>query len=175
MKLDIRLIVATHKNLADEVKKGNFREDLYYRIMGLPIELPPLRDRGNDVLILAKFFIDDFAKENKLGSINLSKEAKEKLMMYHFPGNIRELKAMMELACVMCNNQEIMEEDITFNATKNEDFFSMEQKTLRQYTCDIIKYYLKKFDDDVMMVADKLDIGKSTIYKMLQQKEIVLQ
>ena len=96
-------------------------------------------------------------------------------MMYHFPGNIRELKAMMELACVMCNNQEIVEEDITFNATKNEDFFSMEQKTLRQYTCDIIKYYLKKFDDDVMMVADKLDIGKSTIYKMLQQKEIVLQ
>jgi len=175
VKLDIRLIVATHKNLADEVKKGNFREDLYYRIMGLPIELPPLRDRGNDVLILAKFFIDDFAKENKLGSINLSKEAKEKLMMYHFPGNIRELKAMMELACVMCNNQEIVEEDITFNATKNEDFFSMEQKTLRQYTCDIIKYYLKKFDDDVMMVADKLDIGKSTIYKMLQQKEIVLQ
>lgn len=149
--------------------------DLYYRIIGLPIELPPLRDRGNDVLILAKFFMDEFAKENKLGSITLSKEAKEKLMGYHFPGNIRELKSMLELACVMCNDNEIMEGDITFNSTKNEDFFSMEQKTLRQYTCDIIKYYLKKYDDDVMMVADKLDIGKSTIYKMLQQKEIVLQ
>ena len=175
VKLDIRLIIATHKNLADEVKKGNFREDLYYRIIGLPIELPPLRERGNDVLILGKFFMDEFAKENKLGSITLSKEAKEKLMGYHFPGNIRELKSMLELACVMCNENEIMEADITFNSTKNEDFFSMEQKTLRQYTCDIIKYYLKKYDDDVMMVADKLDIGKSTIYKMLQQKEIVLQ
>ena len=175
VKLDIRLIIATHKNLADEVKKGNFREDLYYRIIGLPIELPPLRERGNDVLILGKFFMDEFAKENKLGSITLSKEAKEKLMGYHFPGNIRELKSMLELACVMCNENEIMEGDITFNSTKNEDFFSMEQKTLRQYTCDIIKYYLKKYDDDVMMVADKLDIGKSTIYKMLQQKEIVLQ
>ena len=175
VKLDIRLIIATHKNLADEVKKGNFREDLYYRIIGLPVELPPLRERGNDVLVLAKFFMDEFAKENKLGSINLSKEAKEKLMGYHFPGNIRELKSMLELACVMCSDNEIKEGDITFNSTKNEDFFSMEQKTLRQYTCDIIKYYLKKYDDDVMMVADKLDIGKSTIYKMLQQKEIVLQ
>lgn len=175
VKLDIRLIVATHKNLADEVKKGNFREDLYYRIIGLPIELPPLRERGNDVLILAKFFMEEFSKENKLGSISLSKEAKEKLMLYHFPGNIRELKAILELACVMCNDNEIKEEDITFNSTKNDEFFSMEQKTLRQYTCDIIKYYLKKYEDDVMLVADKLDIGKSTIYKMLQQKEIILQ
>jgi DNA-binding NtrC family response regulator len=175
VKLDIRLIIATHKNLANEVKNGTFREDLYYRIIGLPIELPPLRERGNDVLILAKFFMDEFSKDNKLGAITLSKEAKEKLMNYYFPGNIRELKSMLELACVMCNGNEIMEQDITFNSARNEDFFSMDQKTLRQYTCDIIKYYLKKYDDDVMMVADKLDIGKSTIYKMLQQKEIVLQ
>jgi DNA-binding NtrC family response regulator len=174
VKLDIRLIVATHKHLPDEVKKGNFREDLYYRIIGLPIELPPLRDRGNDVLILAKHFLDDFAKDNKLGHINISSEAKQKLMGYHFPGNIRELKAIMELASVMCADGEIKPDDITFNSTKSDDVFTMEQKTLRQYTCDIIKYYLRKYDDDVMLVAEKLDIGKSTIYKMLQQKEIVL-
>jgi len=174
VKLDIRLIVATHKNLPDEVKKGNFREDLYYRIIGLPIELPPLRDRGNDVLILAKHFLDEFAKDNKLGHITISSEAKQKLMGYHFPGNIRELKAIIELASVMCADGEIKPDDITFNSTKSDDVFTMEQKTLRQYTCDIIKYYLRKYDDDVMLVADKLDIGKSTIYKMLQQKEIVL-
>ncbi len=174
VKLDIRLIVATHKNLPDEVKKGNFREDLYYRIIGLPIELPPLRERGNDVLILAKHFTDEFAKENKLGHITISSEAKQKLVGYHFPGNIRELKAIMELASVMCADGDIKPDDITFNATRSDDVFTMEQKTLRQYTCDIIKYYLKKYDDDVMLVADKLDIGKSTIYKMLQQKEIVM-
>ncbi|MBL0357118.1 MAG: sigma-54-dependent Fis family transcriptional regulator [Chitinophagaceae bacterium] len=174
VKLDIRLIVATHKNLPDEVKKGNFREDLYYRIIGLPIELPPLRDRGNDVLILAKHFLDDFAKDNKLGHISISSEAKQKMMGYHFPGNIRELKAIIELASVMCADGEIKPDDITFNSTKSDEVFTMEQKTLRQYTCDIIKYYLRKYDDDVMLVADKLDIGKSTIYKMLQQKEIVL-
>lgn len=175
VKLDIRLIVATHKNLADEVKKGNFREDLYYRVIGLPVELPPLRDRGNDVLLLAKHFTDEFAKDNKLGSVTISSEAKQKLMGYHFPGNIRELKAIMELAAVMCNEGEIKPDDITFNSTKSGELFTMEQKTLRQYTCDIIKYYLRKYEDDVMLVADKLDIGKSTIYKMLQQKEIVLE
>ena len=174
VKLDIRLIVATHKNLGEEVKKGNFREDLYYRIIGLPIELPPLRDRGNDILILAKHFTDEFAKDNKLGPVVLSPDAKDKLMTYPFPGNIRELKAMMELACVMCADGEIRPDDITFNSTRSSELFTLEQKTLRQYTCDIIKYYLKKYDDDVMMVAEKLDIGKSTIYKMLQQKEIVL-
>ena len=175
VKLDIRLIVATHKNLAEEVKRGNFREDLYYRVIGLPVELPPLRDRGNDVLLLAKHFTDEFAKDNKLGTVIISSETKQKLMGYHFPGNIRELKAIMELASVMCSDGEIKPDDITFNSTKSGELFTMEQKTLRQYTCDIIKYYLKKYEDDVMLVADKLDIGKSTIYKMLQQKEIVLE
>ena len=174
VKLDIRLIVATHRNLAEEVKKGNFREDLYYRIIGLPIELPPLRDRGNDVLILAKFFADEFAKENKLPAITIASDAREKLMRYHFPGNIRELKAMMDLACVMCNENEIGADDISYSSTRADEVFTLEQKTLRQYTCDIIKHFLHKYDDDVMMVAEKLDIGKSTIYKMIQQREIVI-
>lgn len=174
VKLDIRLISATHKNLADEVKKGNFREDLYYRIIGLPIDLPPLRDRGSDVLILAKFFADEFAKDNKLGSLTLSQDAKDKLMGYHFPGNIRELKAVIELSAVMCSDNEIKADDISFNSTRGDEIFTLEQKSLRQYTCDIIKHFLKRYDDDVLLVAEKLDIGKSTIYKMIQQKEIVI-
>ncbi|MBB3058160.1 sigma-54-dependent transcriptional regulator [Mucilaginibacter gotjawali] len=172
IKLDIRLIIATHKNLAEEVKSGNFREDLYYRIMGLPIELPPLRDRGNDVLILAKFFADEFSRQNKLGTITITKDAKDKLMRYQFPGNIRELKAIIDLASVMCDNNEITAGDITFNSIRREEGFAMEKKTLRQYTCDIIKYYLKKNNNDVVATADELDMGKSTIYKMIQSGEI---
>jgi len=172
IKLDIRLLVATHKNLAEEVKKGNFREDLYYRIIGLPINLPPLRDRGNDILILAKHFLDHFAKENKLGSINIAQSAKDKLLRYNFPGNIRELKAMIELAAVMCDGSEIVADDITFNATRNDDNFIIEEKTLREYTLDIIKFYLKKNNNDVIATAKKLDIGKSTIYKMIQDGDI---
>jgi len=169
IKLDIRLIVATHKNLAEEVRKGNFREDLYYRVMGLPIQLPPLRDRGNDVLILAKYFADEFAKQNKLGSIIITQDAKDKLMRYQYPGNIRELKAIIDLAVVMCDNNEIKSADITFNPTTRDDVFMTEEKTLKEYNIDIIKHYLKKNNNDVVSAAKALDIGKSTIYKMIQE------
>jgi len=172
IKLDIRLIVATHKNLGEEVKKGTFREDLYYRIIGLPIELPPLRERGNDVLILAKYFADDFARKNKLGAITISEDTKTKLLRYNFPGNIRELKAIIDLAVVMCENNEIKSGDITFNSIRREENFMVEQKSLRQYTCDIINYYLKKNNNDVIETAKILDIGKSTIYKMIQSGEL---
>jgi two-component system, NtrC family, response regulator AtoC len=174
VSLDIRLIVATHKSLADEVKAGKFREDLYYRIIGMPIELPALRERGNDVVLLAKYFIDEFTKENKMPAIALSSEGREKLMRYNYPGNVRELKAMIDLAAVMCDGIEIKADDITYTSTKGDEVFTTEERTLRQYTCDIIKFYLKKYDNDVLAVADKLDIGKSTIYKMLQEREIVV-
>jgi DNA-binding NtrC family response regulator len=172
IKLNLRLIVATHKNLAEEVRKGNFREDLYFRIMGLPIELPPLRERGNDILILAKHFVDNFIKENKLTPIHFTKEAKDKLLSYYYPGNIRELKAMVELAAVLCENNEINADDITFTSPKKDEIFLSEQKTLKQYNCDIIKHYLKKNNNDVVATAKVLDIGKSTIYKMMKAGEL---
>jgi DNA-binding NtrC family response regulator len=174
VNLDVRLLVATHKNLADEVKKGTFREDLYYRIIGLPIELPPLRERGQDILLLAKFFTGEFTKDNKMGPLNISAEAKEKLMKYNYPGNVRELKSIVELAAVMCNGTEIMADDISYPSVKGDETFTIAEKSLREHTCDIIRFYLKKYNTDVIAVANKLDIGKSTIYKMIQQKEILL-
>lgn len=172
VKLDFSLIIATHKNLAEEVKKGNFREDLYYRIIGLLIELPPLRDRGKDILVLAKYFADEFAAENKMKPVAISQDAKDKLMQYSFPGNIRELKAIIELAVVMSNDNEIKAADITYTTVKEEENFMAEERTLRQYTCKIIKHYLNKYEDDVITIAQKLDIGKSTIYKMIQNGEL---
>ena len=172
VKIDVRLIIATHKDLSAEVRNGKFREDLFFRIMGLPIKLPPLRERGNDILILAKYFLDNFAKENALGSIHFTNEAKDKLLNYYYPGNVRELKAMIDLAAVMCENNEINEDDITYTSTKREEVFFTEQKTLRQYTCDIVKYYLRKNNNDVITTAKILEIGKSTIYKMMQAGDL---
>lgn len=172
VKINARLITATHKNLSEEVKKGKFREDLFYRIIGLPIELPPLRNRGNDTLILVKHFIDEFAKENNLKSIGISNSAKNKLQRYNYPGNVRELKSIIDLACVMCNNNEITDVDIRFNKIKGNEDFTSEEKTLKEYTHDIIKFFLKKHNQDVLEVAKRLDIGKSTIYNLIQKKEI---
>ena len=175
VKLDVRLIVATHKNLVEEVKKGNFREDLFYRIMGLPVELPPLRDRGNDVLILARHFLEEYCAANKLGNITISADAKDKLMKYYYPGNVRELKAVIELSAIMCEGLVIKEDDIHFANVSPDDFFIAEEKTMKEYTSDIIKHYLKKYENDVIKVAEKLNIGKSTIYKLIQKKEIQLE
>lgn len=171
IKFDVRLITATHRNLSEEVKKGKFREDLFYRIIGLPIDLPPLRARGNDVLILAKFFLDEFTKDNKIKSISISTGAKDKLLKYNYPGNVRELKSIIDLACVMCNGIEITENDIQFINIKNDDLFTDHEKTLKEYTSDIINFFLKKYNNDVLEVARKLDIGKSTIYNLLQNKK----
>lgn len=171
IKLDIRLIVATHRDLAEEVKAGNFREDLYYRLLGLPVQLPPLRDRDKDILLLAKYFLKSFSEENGLPALSLSPEAQEKLMSYPFPGNVRELKSIMELSAVMANEQEVQAEDISFNSVSKETNFLFEEMSLRSYTFKIIRYYLDKYDDNVLKVADKLDIGKSTIYRHLKEME----
>ena len=175
VKFDVRLITATHKNLSDEVKKGNFREDLYFRILGLPIELPPLRERGQDPLILAKHFIEEYAKDNKVKAPILSTAAKDKLLKYQFPGNVRELKAMMDLACVMCDGKEIMEDDINFQNFKDDNHFMNYEKTMKEYTADIIAFFLKKYDNNVVLTEEKLDIGKYTIYNMIKSGEITLK
>jgi two-component system, NtrC family, response regulator AtoC len=172
VKFDARVIVATNRNLAKEVEKGNFREDLYYRLLGLPIEIPPLRYRGNDILVLAKFFVDEFCKENKLPKLEISASAQEKLLKYPFPGNVRELKAVMELSCVLTNGNSIEEDHISFNSTNAKSDFLLEEDTLQGYIKKIIKYYLQKYHNNVMVVAKKLDIGKSTIYRMLKNNEI---
>ena len=172
VKSDFRLIVATHKNLADEVRQGRFREDLYYRLLGLSVELPPLRERENDIAILSRYFMDEYAKKNKLGKLNLSADALKKLLSYPFPGNVRELKAIIELACVMADNGVIQAEDITFRSIRPEGAFLLQEMTLREYTRRIVRFYLDKYDNDVLLVAEKLDIGKSTIYNMLKSGEL---
>jgi two-component system, NtrC family, response regulator AtoC len=167
---DARLIVATHKNLAEEVQKGHFREDLYYRLLGLSIKLPPLRKRGNDILLLAKNFLANFAKQQGTRPLELSKDAKNKLLAYSFPGNVRELMAVIELACVMAEGKYVEAEDLQFNSiSKTSEFFNQEL-TLEAYKDQIIRYYLEQYDNNVPLVAKKLNIGKSTIYRMLQQK-----
>lgn len=173
--VDVRIIVATHKNLAEEVKKGRFREDLYYRLLGLPIQLPPLRDRGSDILVLAKYFIDAFAKENGLGKKHLAPSAQEKLLSYSFPGNVRELKALVELAVVLSDEEAIQDYDINFTASHTEKDFLAEERTLKAYTTDIIQRFLNRYDYNVLLVADKLGIGKSTIYRMIQSRELTVK
>lgn len=170
IKLDCRIIVATHRNLQEEVKKGKFREDLFYRLFGLTIELPPLRERDKDVLILAKYFIETFCTENKLPLKVLGEGAQKKLLNYHFPGNVRELKSLIDLSVVMSNGDTIQPEDIVLASFDALPEVIAEDLTMRQYELRIVHTYLKKYDNDIKQVAAKLDISPSTIYRMLKEQ-----
>jgi two-component system response regulator AtoC len=169
VKIDCRIITATNKNLMDQVKNGKFREDLYYRLIGLPIELPPLREREKDILVLAKYFVDEFCKENKMETKSFSEDAKNKLLSYTFPGNIRELKSLVELGVVLSTSGEIKADDISIASFDPLPEMMKEEFTMRQYELRILKSYLIKYNDDVKKVAEKLDISSATIYRMLKE------
>ncbi len=169
VKTDCRIIVATNQNFQEAVVKGTFRQDLYYRLFGLPIELPPLRERGNDIIILSKHFIKEFCNENNLPLKTLSAAAADKLLSYPFPGNIRELKSVIELAITLSDHDEISAENIILG---NEVLFSentIKEMSLREYNIRIVKRYLEKYDNNTKLVAEKLDIGVATIYRMLKE------
>ena len=166
---DCRIIVASHKNLLEEVRAGRFREDLYYRLFGLPILLPPLRDRDNDVLVLAKSFISNFCKENKLELKKLSESAQLKLKSYSWPGNVRELKSVVELASVMSNSEQILPEDILLSSASVISDVLSEELSLKEYNLKILNIFLNKYDQNIKLVAEKLQIGQTTIYRMLKK------
>jgi two-component system response regulator AtoC len=170
VKTDCRIIVATNKVLKEEVKKGNFREDLYYRLLGLPIELPPLRNRGNDILILAQNFINKFCTENNLPPKRLTEQAQKKLLSYAFPGNVRELKSLVELAVTLSVRDEIDSSDFVLDNDVTKEPESYENLTLRDQELKIIKSTLAKNNNDIAKTAKKLDIGVSTIYRILKEQ-----
>lgn len=171
IKINSRIIVASHRNLLEEVKQQRFREDLYYRLYGLQIKLPALRERDKDVVVLAKYFIENFSKENSSPFKQLTAEAQQKLLAYNYPGNVRELKSVIELACVMSNDESIKADDIIFSdGDLSTELFSQEM-TMEQYEKKIILHYLEKCDNNVIEAAQKLGIGKSTIYRMLNREK----
>ena len=170
IKFDCRIIIATNKDLQEEIKKGNFRQDLYYRLYGLPIELPPLRERENDVIVLAKHFISLFCQENKMAVKTLTSDASARLLSYPFPGNIRELKSVIELAVTLADQDEITADHIVLGRGQDllEDAFSREM-SLREYDILIVRKYLEKYSNNIKLVAEKLDLGVATIYRMLKE------
>ena len=169
IKIDCKLIIATHQDLKKLVDEKRFREDLFFRIMGLKIHLPPLRDRGQDVLLIAKKHIEDFCKSNNMPPKTLTEKACRKLLTYPFPGNVRELKTVIEVAVVMSDDREVDDQHITFQHSDLVSQVSNEELTMREYTYKIIKLMLSKYNDDIQHVSKILDISPATIYRILKE------
>ena len=169
IKTDCRIIASTHQNLQEAVLKGTFRQDLFYRLYGFPIELPPLRERGNDVIILSKHFIKEFCNENNIRQKTLSTAAIEKLLAYSYPGNIRELKSVIELAITISDNDEISGDNINLGNNLLLEENTGKEISLREYNIRVVKKYMEKYNNNHKLVAEKLDIGVATVYRMLKE------
>jgi DNA-binding NtrC family response regulator len=121
VEVDVRIVVATNRNLQKAVEEKSFREDLYFRISAVPLTIPALRERGNDVLLLADYFLDKFSREFQKGGLELSAEAKERLLAYRWPGNVRELQNTMERAVILSDGLTIRPDGLQLPPTKPDD------------------------------------------------------
>jgi DNA-binding NtrC family response regulator len=119
IKVDVRLVAATNKNLEQAIKKGAFREDLYYRINVVPVAVPPLRNRKEDIPLLANHFVKHFQEENKRGPERISEEALDLLMNYDWPGNVRELENLIERVMALSSAETIRSEDLPINVRES--------------------------------------------------------
>lgn len=115
IKLDVRVVAATNKNLSNRVKEGLFREDLYYRLQGFLIHMPALKERGNDIIVIAKQLLQEACEKNRIPAKRFSKEALEALLRHSWPGNIRELKSVVERAAIISEHEKIGLDDLVFS------------------------------------------------------------
>ncbi|MGE4297928.1 MAG: sigma-54 interaction domain-containing protein [Desulfovibrionaceae bacterium] len=111
-KVDVRVVAATNRNLEKEVEAGRFREDLYYRLNVIPLQLPPLRERGQDVVLLATHFLTRFSERKKRPPLSIDPKARDMLLCYSWPGNVRELENFMERMSILCEDKTIRPEDL---------------------------------------------------------------
>ena len=169
IQLDLRIIAATNTQLTDQVDGGYFREDLYYRLQGFLIDLPPLRERKDDILLLSKSFLESFSNSSKLEEIDISKEAVEVLYDYDWPGNVRELRSVIERAALLCSKNVILHEDLMLKSSKHTTSFLQEELSMEDFKVKIVKNYLDKYDHNIDVVARKLGIGRATLYRLVKK------
>ena len=185
IEVDVRIISATNKNLEDEMKKGNFRKDLFYRINVYPIVLPPLRERKEDIPVLASFFIQKFKENGYQHAVTgISSKAMEYLLNYHWPGNIRELENVIKRAILNARSGMIMPEHLPITLTSGRPFLArgnslidlrtaltLTQKIipLEEIEKEVLHHALKLTNYNMSSTAQALGIGRTTLYRKIHK------
>jgi len=174
ISVDVRILAATNRNLMQEVQAGSFREDLYYRLNVIPIQLPPLKLRGNDIPLLANYFLKRFATEQAKPIDRFSSEAMRILMMYAWPGNVRELENSIEHAVVLAKQQVIEPSDlpaVLIEALDNPLSGEQQQSITRNEEL-LIRNVLEESGWNKTTAAARLGISRSTLYEKLKKYKI---
>lgn len=165
--IDIRLICATNRNLSDMVAKGEFREDLLYRINTIHLEIPSLRERTEDIIPLAERFISRFCKQYDKPAVQLTDGAREKLMLHPWYGNIRELEHAIEKAIIICDSDRLSAE--LFQLPRRTDVPEAAASTLEEMEMQMIRKTLDKCNGNLSAVASQLGITRQTLYNKMKK------
>tara|TARA_R110002167_G_scaffold13222_3_gene55546 strand:+ start:161 stop:1240 length:1080 start_codon:yes stop_codon:yes gene_type:complete len=168
--VDIRLVCATNCNLEQMVTDGLFREDLLYRINTIHIEVPPLRARGNDILVLADFYLKKFSSKYAKHGLRINDIAEEKLKQYSWPGNVRELQHTMERAVILCEGNILKPTDFILN-TKSSTTLEVGPKTLEEMEEIMIQNALHNNDGNYSAAAAQLGISRQTLYNKIKKQD----
>ena len=166
--IDIRLICATNKNLESMVHEELFREDLLYRINTVQIEVPPLRERGNDILVLADFFLKKYSSKYNKPNLKINQHAQDKLIKYSWPGNIRELQHSIEKAVIMSENSVLKPEDFFMRPILSGKNVTSET-TLEEMEKRMIDLAIEKSNGNLSAAADQLGISRQTLYNKMKK------
>jgi DNA-binding NtrC family response regulator len=167
--IDIRLISATNKDLNAMIADGLFREDLLYRINTITIELPPLRNRGNDIALLAEFFLFKYANKYDKQGLKINQTGIEKLLKYKWPGNVRELQHTMEKAVILADDKVLNENSFLLTDTNINLQKELQSKTIEEMEREMILASIQKEKGNMSAVAKNLGITRQTIYKKLKR------
>ena len=166
--VDIRLVCATNKNLEKMVAEGLFREDLLYRINTIQIEVPPLRVRGNDIIVLTDFFLKKYGSKYEKHDFKINKTAQEKLLNYPWPGNIRELQHTIEKAVILSDSAVLKPEDFFFKQKLHANLDEDEQ-TIEEMEKRLILSSIEKNSGNIRLAAEKLGITRQTMYNKIKK------
>ncbi len=170
IKVDIRIISATHRNLEEDAREGKFREDLYYRLNVVPINVPPLRERREDIPLLANHFLHKYTMANSKKINGISGEAMKVLIGYHWPGNIRELENVIERAVVVSKTDEIISNDLTEVVQKGKE--ESTPRTLDESEKSHISRILEDNGWNISKSAAELGIDRATLYNKIKKYKI---
>lgn len=168
LKVDIRLICATNADLHKEVANGSFREDLFYRINTIHLEVPPLRKRPEDIPLLATFFLDKLKKKYDKKNSTISEEALKKLKAYSWPGNVRELRHAIEKAIILSDSTSLKADDFFLNE-KDHTKIASKPMTIEEMEKEMIQKALKKFESNLSAVSEELGISRPTLYSKIKK------
>jgi len=166
---DIRLVCATNKNLEVLVSKNLFREDLYYRINTIVIEIPPLRDRGEDIVLLAEHFLKEYAGKYEKFYLKFSSKTLDKLMKYNWPGNVRELRHTIEKAVILCDSDVLMPEDFIISHSIQQTSLQQKPITFAELEKQALQIALNNNNGSVLKASKELEIARQTMYNKMQK------